>query len=251
MKDKKTLMLVEIAVMVAFSYVLSLFRVVEMPQGGSVSLQMLPLFVVALRWGGKAGIVAGLLFSGLKLIVEPFIVHPVQLLLDYPFAFAAIGLAGFFKDKPIAGVAIGGLARFVMHFASGVVFFGQYAPEGTSIYAFSFIYNITYMGPEIIIALFTAPLLLRRLSKDKSEDYSLENNLIEILSFAAPLAAMALVVGLRESIPVINYVSLILWGGLLLYHLSKFQQAPEKAKRGLILVTVPPALVYLASLLLR
>jgi len=107
------------------------------------------------------------------------------------------------------------------------------------------------MGPEIIIALFTAPLLLRRLSKDKSEDYSLENNLIEILSFAAPLAAMALVVGLRESIPVINYVSLILWGGLLLYHLSKAKQDPEKAKRGLILVTVPPALVYLASLFLR
>lgn len=251
MKDKKTLMLVEIAVMVAFSYILSLFRVVEMPQGGSVSLQMLPLFVVALRWGGKAGIVAGLLFSGLKLLVEPFIVHPVQLLLDYPFAFAAIGLAGFFKDKPIAGVAIGGVARFVMHFASGVVFFGQYAPAGTSIYAFSFVYNITYMGPEIALALFTAPLLLRRLSKDKNEDYSLLSNLIEILSFAAPLAAMALVLGLRDSIPAVNYVSLILWGGLILYHLAEIRKDQNRAKRGLILVLVPPALVYVASLLLR
>ncbi|MBT9155525.1 MAG: hypothetical protein DDT37_00492 [Firmicutes bacterium] len=46
MKNRQTLMLVETAVMVAFAYVLSLFRVVEMPQGGSVSLAMLPIFVI-------------------------------------------------------------------------------------------------------------------------------------------------------------------------------------------------------------
>jgi len=61
----------------------------------------------------------------------------------------------------------GGLARFVMHFLSGVVFFGQYAPAGTSAALYSFIYNITYIGPEIILALFVAPLILRRLSKER------------------------------------------------------------------------------------
>ncbi|MBS3937176.1 MAG: energy-coupled thiamine transporter ThiT [Peptococcaceae bacterium] len=167
MRDKKTLMIVEIAMLVAFAYVLSFFRVVEMPQGGSVSLQMIPLFVAALRWGGVPGMVAGLLFSGLKLLVDPFIVHPVQLLLDYPLAFGAVGLAGFFGNKVMVGVVAGGLARFVMHFLSGVVFFGQYAPAGTSAALYSFIYNITYIGPEIILALFVAPLILRRLSKER------------------------------------------------------------------------------------
>ena len=80
MRNKKILMMMEIAVMVAFAYLLSLFRVGKMPQGGSVSLQMLPLFVVALRWGVGPGIVAGVLFSGVKLMVDPSIVHPIQAL---------------------------------------------------------------------------------------------------------------------------------------------------------------------------
>jgi len=249
-RNKRILMMVEIAVMVAFAYLLSLFRVGKMPQGGSVSLQMLPLFVVALRWGGVPGIVAGLLFSGLELMFDPYIVHPVQALLDYPLAFAAIGLTGFFAEKPLAGIVAGGLSRFFMHFLAGVVFFGEYAQPGQSVYAYSAIYNITYMGPEIVIALFTAPLVLRRLSVSNAVlDY--KHNAIELLSFLAPLTAMALVVGLRDSLPVLNKLSLALWAGLAVYHIYTATKDPNAAKRGLILVTVPPAVVYLAFKLIQ
>ncbi|MBS3949211.1 MAG: energy-coupled thiamine transporter ThiT [Peptococcaceae bacterium] len=243
MRNKKTLMMVEIAVMVAFAYLLSLFRVGEMPQGGSVSLQMLPLFVVALRWGGVPGLVAGLLFSGIKMMVDPYIVHPVQALLDYPLAFATVGLAGFFKEKPLAGITIGGLSRFFMHFLAGVVFFGEYAGPGQSVYAYSLLYNITYMGPETIIALLTAPLVLRRLSVAK-EGLEFKNNIIEILSFVVPLASMALVVGVRDGIPFLNLISLGSWALLTIYHLVHAFRGFDLAKRGLLLVTVPPAVVY-------
>lgn len=243
MRNKKILMMMEIAVMVAFAYLLSLFRVGKMPQGGSVSLQMLPLFVIALRWGGVPGLVAGLLFSGIKMMVDPYIVHPIQALLDYPLAFAAVGLAGFFKEKPLAGITVGGLSRFFMHFLAGVVFFGEYAGAGQSVYAYSAIYNITYMGPEIVIALLTAPLVLRRLSvSQEALDY--KNNIIEILSFVVPLAAMALVVGVRDSIPFVNIVSLAMWGSLAVYHLISALKDFNSAKRGLLLVTVPPTVVY-------
>lgn len=246
MKSKKTLMLVEIAVMVAFAYVLSLFRVGKMPQGGSVSLQMLPIFVVALRWGGVPGMVSGLLFSGTKVFTDPYIVHPVQALLDYPVAFAAIGLTGFFRDKPLAGVAVGGMSRFLCHFLAGVVFFGEYASPGQSVYAYSFIYNITYMGPEIAIALLSAPLVLARLNPAQQERFDFKNNLIEILSFVAPLAAMALVVGLRKSIPIINQSALALWVALAGYHAFTAIKDFDAGKRGLLLVSVPPAVVYAA-----
>lgn len=246
MRNKKILMMVEIGVMVAFAYLLSLFRVGKMPQGGSVSLQMLPLFVVALRWGGLPGVIAGLLFSGVKLSVDPTIVHPVQALLDYPLAFAAIGLTGFFKEKPIAGITIGGLSRFFMHFLAGVVFFGEYAAPGQTAYAYSFGYNITYLGPEIIIALLTTPLVLRRLSvaKEELEQLEFKNNIIEILSFVAPLVAMALVVGLRNSFPFFNNFALAIWVVLAIYHIVNGLKDFQSAKRGLMLVTVPPAVVY-------
>jgi len=168
MIDKKTRVMVEIALMVAFSYVLSFVRVVEMPQGGQVSLQMIPLFIVALRLGAGPGMVAGLLFAGLKLLIDPFVVHPVQLLLDYPLAFGAVGLAGFFRKQPLIAIPVGGLARFAMHYLSGVVFFGQYAPEGTSAYLHSFIYNITYIAPEIVLALIIAPLIVSKLPRSIS-----------------------------------------------------------------------------------
>ncbi len=63
------------------------------------------------------------------LIEEPIVVHPVQLLLDYPIAFGALGLAGLFRRQPLVGVGIGLVGRFAAHFVSGVVFFASYAGD--------------------------------------------------------------------------------------------------------------------------
>jgi thiamine transporter len=249
MKNKQTLMLVETAVMVAFAYVLSLFRVVEMPQGGSVSLAMLPIFVIALRWGGVPGMVAGLLFSATKLLTEPYIVHPIQALLDYPLAFASIGLAGFFKDKPLAGITVGGLSRLLCHFLSGAVFFAAYAPAGQSIYLYSFVYNITYMGPEILIALIVAPLVMAKVMPMASQEFDLRRNLVEIVSFVVPLAAMAVMLTLEAATPA-TYAALAFWGLLAAHHALTFRRDFSAAKRGLLLVTVPPAVVYIVHLLI-
>jgi thiamine transporter len=251
MKNKKVLMLVEIAVMVAFSYVLMLFRVGRLPQGGSISLQMLPIFVIALRWGGMPGISAGLMFGLLKLMFDPYIVHPAQMLLDYPLAFAAIGVAGFLREKPLVGILAGGAGRFLMHFLAGVVFFGSLAPDNMSPVLYSIVYNLTYMGPEIVIAMLTTPLVLRRLQPGHHEELDIRNNLIEIVSFVAPLSAMALVVGLRNSIPAVNYAALITWGALAIYHAVHFFKNKKEAVRGLLLVTVPPAVVYVVYLIVR
>jgi thiamine transporter len=145
--------LTEIGVAVALSMILSMIRVYRMPQGGSVSLEMLPIFYVALRSGGGVGILAGLAFGLVKLLLGPYIVHPLQLILDYPLAFAFLGLAGFFRRYQVIGIILGGLGRFLMHVVSGAVFFATYAPEGTNVWLYSATYNASYIVPELIISI--------------------------------------------------------------------------------------------------
>lgn len=149
----------EVGVAVALAAVLSLIRVFRMPQGGSVSLEMVPIFYVALRRGAGTGILAGLVLGMVKLVLEPFVVHPIQFLMDYPLAFGLLGVAGFFSRLPLAGVFVGSAGRFLMHLLSGVIFFASYAPEGSNVWVYSATYNASYMVPELAIALIVMLLL--------------------------------------------------------------------------------------------
>ena len=154
--------LVEIGIAVALVAVLSNIRVYKLPQGGSITAgSLVPIFYIALRWGGKAGVLAGVLAGAVNYILEPFFVHPAQVLLDYPVAFGLLGLAGFFQRSPVIGIAVGGLGRFLAHFISGVVFFASYAPEGTS----PAVYNGSYMLPEVIISIVLTLLVLRAMQR--------------------------------------------------------------------------------------
>ena len=158
--------LTEAAIALALAFVLGLIKVFQMPMGGSISLEMIPLILLALRQGPLVGIVAGSAYGLLDLAIEPFVVHPVQVLLDYPLAFGALGLAGFFQPTvrgAVMGTVIAVLARFLCHFISGVVFFASYAPEGWNVYIYSAAYNAAYLIPSLIVAVVVVLVLLRAL----------------------------------------------------------------------------------------
>ncbi|AEM74884.1 energy-coupled thiamine transporter ThiT [Caldicellulosiruptor acetigenus] len=139
-------------VAISLSFILSFIKLYRMPQGGSITpASMLPLFAYAYMFGPFAGIVAGMAYGILQLIQDPYVVHWAQLLLDYPLAFGALGLSGFFKKNLPLGILTGGFGRFVFHFISGVVFFASYAPKGTSPLVYSAIYNATYLGPDLAV----------------------------------------------------------------------------------------------------
>jgi thiamine transporter len=137
----------------------------SLPQGGSINLGMVPIFWLALRRGPKIGIFAGAVLGVVDLVIEPFVVNPIQFLLDYPLPFACLGLAGLFRKfsrvGPVVGVAVGGAGRFLCHFTSGVVYFANYAPIGMSPVVYSLVYNGTYMLPSIIICAIVIVLLQR------------------------------------------------------------------------------------------
>jgi thiamine transporter len=163
---------VETAIAVALAIVLSYIKFFQMPQGGSVSLQMVPIVLLAVRRGPKVGLLGGLLFGVLKSMLNPsFYVDPVQHILDYPVAFTVIGLVGLWVKygktrKDLIGNAaavcfVFGL-RFLVHVLSGKIFFGIYAPEGMNQWWYSLTYNAAYLLPEMIVTLVVVMFLLTR-----------------------------------------------------------------------------------------
>jgi thiamine transporter len=164
---RDTRVLTEAAIAVALSFVLGLFVLFKMPFGGSVSLEMIPLILLSLRQGWKVGVVAGATYGLLDLAIDPYVVHPVQLLLDYPFAFGVLGLAGLFKPTvrgAVLGATVAVLARFFCHFLSGVVFFASYAADyDLNPFVYSAAYNAAYLAPSLVITIVVVVVLLKAL----------------------------------------------------------------------------------------
>lgn len=155
--DLKTM--ISVSIFSAISFVLYLVHIIKYPQGGGITLfSMLPIMVLTLLYGRTAGLTAGIIFGLLKLLNGAFVVHPVQFLLDYILSTMPLGLVGILgidkKYKVFLGSIIVTLLSFFASFVSGVIFFGQYAPEGMNIYLYSFIYNFSSIGTEGIITSF-------------------------------------------------------------------------------------------------
>lgn len=185
MEREKLQLLMEVAILGALSFILDKITLFVMPQGGSVTLSMLPIIIIAFRWGLKGGFLTGFISGLLQLITGGMIFHWAQALLDYTAAYTLVGLAAVTMHwvvksaresnkrnmivAIVIGTTIGGLLRFVIHFLGGVIFFAAYTPEGQPVWLYSFVYNASYMIPSIILCsivaslLFvTAPRLLKR-----------------------------------------------------------------------------------------
>jgi len=160
-----TKVLTEAVDVVALTFVLKdlLPPLYRLPQGGSITFAgMVPLIWFALRRGPRLGTVAGALYGLVHIALGGYVLNPVQALLDYPLAFGALGLAGFFRKNPLFGVAAGILGRFVFHFISGVVFFWIYAPPAMSPVLYSAIYNGSYLLGEFLISAVVIDVLAKR-----------------------------------------------------------------------------------------
>lgn len=163
------------AVCMALSNVLSMIKLFDMPQGGSVTpASMLPLMLFAYVYGVGPGMTVGAVYGVMQLIIEPYFLSVPQMLLDYPIAFAMVGLAGLFsKNENRAlglslGVVLGSLGRFVAAVLSGVVFFAEYAGDQNP-WVYSIGYNGAYMLPECIICVVLALAVGLRLTQQLSK----------------------------------------------------------------------------------
>ena len=168
MKKNKTVeQLAVTAVMLAASTLLSLIKIIDLPYGGSVTLaSLLPIMIVAYRYGTPWGLLTGLAHGLLQFALGASVLGYVTgwqsvvavILLDYVIAFSLVGLSGLSrkitKNQPagfLIGAFFGCFARYVSHVISGAtVWAGLSIPDSAAL-LFSLIYNATYMLPEMLV----------------------------------------------------------------------------------------------------
>ena len=169
-----TKQLVYSAVAIALAIVCSMIKFSSLPMGGSITLfSMLFIVLIGYWYGPSVGIMTAVAYGLLQFVLEPIFYTLPQMLIDYPLAFGALGLAGFFHKKKFGlhiGYIVGVIGRYVFAVISGYVFFGAYAPEGTPAIVYSLTYNATYIVPEAIVTLIliSIPAVSKALSVVKS-----------------------------------------------------------------------------------
>ena len=167
--------LCEGAIMVALAQVLSMLKIWELPQGGSVTLGMLPIFVYCARWGFGPGMLASAAYAALQLIFDGAYAWGWQSMVgDYLVAFAVLGVAGLFSRSRYAvflGTVAGCIARFLVHYVVGATVWAEYMPEKffgmtmTTPWIYSALYNGSYILIDLVMILVVAFILFRVMPK--------------------------------------------------------------------------------------
>ena len=153
-------MIAKAAICIALAYVLGMIKLFRMPMGGSVTpASLLPLILFAMAFGPLEGLLVGCTYGLLDLLIDPYVIHPLQLLVDYPMAYAAVALCCVAKLFPVKdyfklpiAVFFGYLGKYIMAVLSGVVFFAEYAGDQGAL-AYSLLYNLNYTGWELLICI--------------------------------------------------------------------------------------------------
>ena len=185
-KKISTKVIVETALLTAFAFILDYLQGIICdfmpfwPNGGSVGIAMVPIFILAIRRGVIPGVLGGMIL-GLIDMIDGIWISPVAgdsiflaficILLDYILGWTLVGLAGLFSNKikhsttnfetskwAIIGICTGGFARLFILFLSGSILWSK----GTEILGitvdlpwalYSLLYNSSYIIPCIILCI--------------------------------------------------------------------------------------------------
>lgn len=174
-KNNNLFQLALCAVLIALATVLGMVKVFSLPAGGAITLfSMLAAALCGYYCGAAKGLIACFALGLLNFILDPYVVHPMQVALDYFLAYGALGLSGLFsnmKNGLTIGYIVGVTGRFICSFLSGVIFFAEYAPEGMNATLYSFLYQFSYIGVEAIITviIINIPVVKHTLQKLKPQ----------------------------------------------------------------------------------
>lgn len=171
-KVKSTKVVVFIAMFMAVTIVLSFFNqfVPSLPQGGSISFDIIAIFLCAYLMGGSHAILVGVGVSILQFVLGMAVYYgPWSVLFDYVLPLSVCGVAGFIPNIKIGkydlylGIIVSMLLKFISHFISGAFVFASYTPEGLNPIIYSLGYNLPYNVLTLILCLIVVPILHKRL----------------------------------------------------------------------------------------
>ena len=164
--------LCEGAIMVAAATALSYLKFFELPQGGSVCIGMLPIFLYCVRWGFGPGLIVSFAHGILQTLFEGGIAIGWESILgDFLIAYAVLGIAGLFRGKFWQATVVACSARFLVHYVVGATIWAAYMPETffgmtmTTPWFYSALYNGAYMLPDAVIILVIGAVLLKTPAK--------------------------------------------------------------------------------------
>lgn len=194
MKKIGLLAMIEASFFAAFALILDLLPSIKISPSISISFAMVPIFIVAFRWGTKVALASGFLWGLLQVAVgDIWFLTPVQFAIEYFIAFAFVGFAGLFYQTIqthlksgnkkslllwiVIATFVGSIARYFWHFVAGFIFWGEYAPEGMSPVLFSLVANgSTMLGAAVLCSIVLALLILNapRLLERKGTNVSID-----------------------------------------------------------------------------
>ena len=155
------------AAALALGFATSYIKVFSLPFGGSVTLcSMLFVVLIGYWYGPEVGLMSGFAYGFLEFAQDggSYILSPMQACMDYIFAFAALGLSGFFYQKKnglIKGYIVAILVRGLFHTIGGYLYWMDYMPDNfpKSLAAiYPIVYNYSYILAEAVITLIVISL---------------------------------------------------------------------------------------------
>lgn len=165
-------LMAHISIMTALAVILDKLVIYQLPQGGGISLVMLPILLISFQKGFRSGLITGFLTGLIQLFFGGYFLNIFQVICDYLLAYAAVGLAGLIPlnansqaKKMISlsfGSLLGATGRLFFHTLSGIIFYAEYAPKGTPVWLYSLTYNASYIIPSTILALLILAILSLR-----------------------------------------------------------------------------------------
>ena len=158
------------AMLIAVAAVLSLIKVVDLPYGGSVTpASMLPLVIIAYRFGTPWGLLCGFVYGIIQMLLGldnfSYVTGAASVIalavFDYLLAFTGLGLGGIFRKKDssaqpsafVSGILLVSLIRYLCHVISGATVWAGLSVPTADALRYSLIYNATYMLPEMLVLL--------------------------------------------------------------------------------------------------
>lgn len=170
---KITNVIAEVGIFAAIGWILDEIQgawSISFTSGGSIGIAMVAVLIVAFRRGWLPAICTGLIMGLLDLATKAYIIHPAQVFLDYILPYALVGVAGLFKPLfddidnrntkiwiLVLATLAGGILKFMSHFLAGYIFWNDAAYFAWNLNymnpaLYSFVYNIAYIGPSILVS---------------------------------------------------------------------------------------------------
>ena len=175
MRKKQILFIAEVGIFAAVGLVLDLlaglYSEAIWPNGGSITLAFVPIFIMGYKYGIKGGLLTGTVVGVIQLIWSKWLISFPQILLDYILPYVVLGLVGIIKklvqnNKPImqgiyitVSIIIVCLLRLTSLTLSGVLYWE------TGLVA-SIIYNGGFTGISCAVSIIVTIILMNLLPKN-------------------------------------------------------------------------------------